>query len=143
MRKSKADKKKGTPKSDVNVSETRQVSSVDMKWKVILFVFGFLLYAQTVNYQYALDDKIVIISNQITTRGFDGVMDHFFYDSMDGFWAEQYGIDVEDLDKDALVAGGRYRPLSLVTYAIEYELFGENPWWSHLINALLYCFILN
>jgi len=138
MRKSKADKKKGTPKSDVNVSETRQVSSVDMKWKVILFVFGFLLYAQTVNYQYALDDKIVIISNQITTRGFDGVMDHFFYDSMDGFWAEQYGIDVEDLDKDALVAGGRYRPLSLVTYAIEYELFGENPWWSHLINALLY-----
>lgn len=138
MRKSKADKKKATPPSEDQVKNISKVPQVDMKWKVILFVFGFLLYAQTVNFEYALDDKIVIISNQITTRGFDGVMDHFFYDSMDGFWAEQYGIDVADLDKDALVAGGRYRPLSLVSYAIEYELFGENPWWSHLINALLY-----
>ncbi|UTW67531.1 tetratricopeptide repeat protein [bacterium SCSIO 12643] len=138
MRKSKADKKKVTPPSEDKAQNISKAPQVDMKWKVILFVFGFLLYAQTVNFEYALDDKIVIISNQITTRGFDGVMDHFFYDSMDGFWAEQYGIDVADLDKDALVAGGRYRPLSLVSYAIEYELFGENPWWSHLINALLY-----
>jgi tetratricopeptide (TPR) repeat protein len=138
MRKSKSNKKNVTSNNEVKVKTSIQTTPVETKWRILLFVFGFILYVQTINFDYALDDKIVIISNQITTRGFDGVMDHFFYDSMDGFWANQYGIDVKDLDKDALVAGGRYRPLSLVTYAIEYELFGENPWWSHLINALLY-----
>lgn len=108
------------------------------KWKIVLFIFGFILYANTVNFEYALDDKIVVISNQLTKQGFGGAMGHFFYDSMDGFWAEQYGVSVEDLNKEALVAGGRYRPLSLFTYAIEWELFGESPKMSHFINALLY-----
>lgn len=117
--------------------EFSQVAEIK-KWKIILFLFGFLLYANTVKFDYALDDKIVIISNQLTTQGFGGALDHFFYDSMDGFWASQYGVDVKDLNKDALVAGGRYRPLSLFTYALEWELFGENPGISHFINALLY-----
>ena len=124
------------------IEEKPKVNSVsnliDAKWKVILFLFGFLLYANTISFDYALDDKIVITANQITKQGFDGVVDHFFYDSMDGFWAEQYGISVQDLKKDALVAGGRYRPLSLVTYAIEWELFGERPGLSHFVNAVLY-----
>ena len=113
-------------------------NTVDSKWKIILFVFGFILYANTASFDYVLDDKIVITSNQITAQGFSGMFDHFFYDSMDGFWAKQYGIDVEELNKSALVAGGRYRPLSLVTYSIEYGIFGENPGFSHIINALLY-----
>ena len=108
------------------------------KWKFFLFLIGFLLYANTTTFEYALDDKIVITANQLTTQGFDGAFDHFFYDSMDGFWATQYGVDVADLNKDALVAGGRYRPLSLFTYALEWELFGEKPGISHFINALLY-----
>lgn len=111
---------------------------IDKKWKIIIFLFGFLLYANTINFDYALDDKIVIISNQITMKGFEGMVEHFFYDSMDGFWAEQYGVEVADLQKNALVAGGRYRPLSLVSYALEWELFGENPGLSHIINAILY-----
>ncbi len=123
---------------DESVKPAGFTSAVEMKWKVLLFLFGFLLYANTATFDYALDDKIVIVSNQITTQGFGGVVDHFFYDSMDGFWAAQYGISVEDLNKQALVAGGRYRPLSLVTYALEWELFGENPGLSHLINAILY-----
>ncbi|MEA3444845.1 MAG: tetratricopeptide repeat protein, partial [Bacteroidota bacterium] len=43
-----------------------------------------------------------------------------------------YGKDMN------MVAGGRYRPLSLITFAVEYELFGENPHISHFINILLY-----
>ena len=42
--------------------------------------------------------------------------------------------------------GGRYRPFSLVTFAIEHQIAeGDNPFISHLINILLYsllCFIL-
>ena len=116
-------------------------TGIDKKWKIALFLFGFLLYANTVKYDYTLDDKIVVTSNQITKKGFDGILGHFSHDLMDGFWAEQYGIPVDELKKSSLVAGGRYRPLSVVSYAIEWELFGENPGLSHLINAILYGFI--
>lgn len=108
------------------------------RWKYILALFGFLLYAHTATFDYALDDKIVIINNQITLEGIRGAFGHFIYDSMDGFWAQEYGIPVANLDKDALVSGGRYRPLSLFTYALEWEWFGRNPGVSHLINAILY-----
>ena len=121
-----------------SVKDKSLKSTPTNNWKWVLFLFGFLLYANTINFGYVLDDKIVITSNQITKKGFDGILDHFSHDSMDGFWAEQYGVPVEELDKKALVAGGRYRPLSMVTYAIEWELFGESPGMSHFINALLY-----
>ncbi|MFT6324183.1 MAG: tetratricopeptide (TPR) repeat protein, partial [Halieaceae bacterium] len=107
-------------------------------WKWVVLLFGFLLYVNTVKFDYALDDKIVIMANQLTKQGFEGAFSHFFYDSMDGFWAEQYGLDIADLEKEALVAGGRYRPLSLFSYALEWEFFGENPGVSHFINACLY-----
>ena len=141
MARKKPEKQKPIRQKEVEVTSNNPVKSIpgiENKWKVLLFLFGFILYANTINFDYALDDKIVITSNQITTQGFGGVMTHFFYDSMDGFWAAQYGVSVEDLNKDALVAGGRYRPLSLVTYAIEWELFGHNPGLSHIINAILY-----
>ncbi len=120
------------------VSEPAKVEKIPNKWKLVLFLFGFLLYANTVNFGYVLDDKIVVTANQITKKGFEGVLDHFTHDLMDGFWAEQYGISVDDLEKNSLVVGGRYRPLSVATYAIEWELFGESPGISHLINAFFY-----
>lgn len=122
--------------SEPAISDSKK--DVFKNWKWIVFAIGFLLYANTANFEYALDDKIVIITNQITTQGIGSSFDHFFYDSMDGFWAQQYGVDVSQLNKDALVAGGRYRPLSLFTFSIEYGLFGESPGISHVINALLY-----
>jgi len=36
------------------------------------------------------------------------------------------------------LTGGRYRPLSLVTFAIDKQLFGNEPGAKHLVNALLY-----
>jgi tetratricopeptide (TPR) repeat protein len=38
------------------------------------------------------------------------------------------------------LSGGRYRPLSIATFAIEYELFGLKPHISHFINVLLFAF---
>ena len=36
------------------------------------------------------------------------------------------------------VVGGRYRPLSIATFALEYQFFGQNPHISHLNNILLF-----
>ncbi|QTN37768.1 tetratricopeptide repeat protein [Cryomorphaceae bacterium] len=94
----------------------------------LIAAVSLVLYANTLGNEYALDDAIAITSNQFTKQGFAGIPDLFKYDTFTGF----FGTTKE------LVAGGRYRPLSLVTFAIEYQLFGENPGVSHFFNILFY-----
>lgn len=96
--------------------------------KFILFLFAFLLYANTIPFDFALDDKLYITHNEFTKQGFSGIKDILTTDLFVGFYGRQKN----------LVAGGRYRPLSLVTFAIEYQVFGKNPHIGHFINALLY-----
>jgi tetratricopeptide (TPR) repeat protein len=95
---------------------------------LIVVVLAFLFYGNTIPNEYALDDSIVITENQFTRQGLEGIDDIFTNGTFTGFFG----------DEKTLVAGGRYRPLSLVTFAVEYEIFGENPHISHLINILLY-----
>jgi tetratricopeptide (TPR) repeat protein len=95
-----------------------------------LFLLGFLLYANTFGHQYALDDAIVIYDNEFTQKGVEGIGDILKYDTFRGFFKVE--------GKEQLVSGGRYRPLTLVLFAIEVELFGLNPLVGHLVNALLY-----
>lgn len=38
------------------------------------------------------------------------------------------------------VDAGLYRPITLASYAFNYSLFGESPFWFHLINLSLYAF---
>ncbi|MDP1623763.1 MAG: tetratricopeptide repeat protein [Bacteroidales bacterium] len=98
---------------------------------LLIFLLAFLLYGNTLTHDYALDDLIVIKENSFTKNGFAGIKDIFSFDSFTGFFGAE----------KKLVAGGRYRPLSIATFAIEYELSGGlNPFLSHLINILLYAF---
>jgi len=99
-------------------------------WKAaILFVLPFLLYYQSTEFGYVLDDQIVITDNNFTTSGLAGIGDLLTTESMTGYFGEQKN----------LVQGNRYRPLSLITFAVEYEIAGGlNPSLSHWINILLY-----
>ncbi len=98
--------------------------------KVLIFAFAFLLYGNTLTHDYTQDDAIVIYDNMFTTQGFSGIPGILKYDTFYGFFKVE--------GKDKLVAGGRYRPLTLVMFAVEYALFGENPFIGHLGNILLY-----
>lgn len=102
--------------------------STNHKFKYFLFLFAFLLYANTIPFDYTLDDKLYITHNEFTKKGFSGIKDILTTDLFVGFYGRQKN----------LVAGGRYRPLSLVTFAIEYQFFGKNPHIGHFMNALLY-----
>lgn len=99
-------------------------------WKVaVLMVVGLFIYYQTANYGYVLDDQIVITDNQFTKKGFSGIYEILSTESMTGYFGAQQN----------LVQGNRYRPLSLVTFAMEYGIFNElKPGVSHIINLLLY-----
>ena len=94
----------------------------------IIVLFCFILYANTLTHEYAIDDAIVITQNEFTKQGIKGISNILSYDTFMGFFGK----------KKNLLAGGRYRPFSLITFAIEYQFFGENPFVSHLGNILLY-----
>ncbi len=95
---------------------------------IILAALAIIPYWQSLNYDYVLDDQIVISKNDYTKKGFSGIWDILRTESMAGYFGEQ---------KD-LVAGARYRPLSIVTFAVEYRLMPDNPWIGHLGNILFY-----
>ena len=94
----------------------------------IIFAFTFAIYGNSFKNQYALDDAMVITQNNYVKKGFGGISDIFTNDLFTGFFGK----------KKSLVEGGRYRPLSLITFAVEYEIFGENPHISHFFNVLFY-----
>lgn len=98
--------------------------------RVIIFMFGFLLYANTLSYDFTQDDAIVIYDNMYTTQGIKGIPGILEYDTFYGFFKEA--------GKANLVAGGRYRPFSLIVFAVLYEFFGNNPFGFHLFTVLLF-----
>ena len=93
----------------------------------LIFAFAFLLYANTLDLKFALDDSLMITENKYTVSGIKGIPDILSHDAFEGF-----------LGKNNLLPGGRYRPLSQIMFATEYEFFGANPIPGHLINVLLY-----
>lgn len=97
---------------------------------IVLFLFAILLYANTLTHGYTQDDAIVLYDNMFTTEGVEGISGILKYDTFYGFFKEE--------GKAQLVAGGRYRPLSLIFFAIGWELFGDAPLLFHLMNVLWY-----
>jgi len=90
---------------------------------------SFFLYVQTLPYEFVLDDQIVVSENSFVKQGVAGIDDLLLTESFVGYFGEQ---------KD-LIPGARYRPLSMITYAIEYTIFGGlNSRMNHLVNVILY-----
>lgn len=102
--------------------------------KLILLVTAFVFYGNSIPHGYALDDGLVLSENKFVKEGIDGIGQIFMHDSF-------YG----SIGDAANLTGGRYRPLSLAVFAIEYEFVGNNPVVFHFMNVLLYaltCIVL-
>ena len=99
----------------------------------VLALLSFGLYSHSLTYEYVLDDKMVMNENAYVLEGFSGIGNIFAKESFTGYLDHiGYGNNRD------LVAGGRYRPLSIATFAIETAIFGQKPAISHFINILLY-----
>lgn len=91
--------------------------------KYLPAILGLALYLGSLGHGYVLDDNLIITNNSYVQQGFSGISDIISKNYANGFQNFNDGL---------------YRPLSVVSFAIEHALFGENPAISHLINALLY-----
>lgn len=93
----------------------------------LIFVLVFVLYGNSIRNNYALDDNYVTVTtpekpnNPRIEKGIKGIPKLFTT-----HYVESGSQSFE------------YRPLVLVTFAIEYQLFGSNPHISHFISILLY-----
>jgi hypothetical protein len=96
----------------------------------LLFGFAFLLYANTLTHGFVLDDDIVIHQNMYTQKGVEGIPGILTKDTFFGYFKVE--------GKDNLVSGGRYRPLTLVIFALLYQLFGPNTFMFHLLTVSLF-----
>ena len=68
-----------------------------------IIMLSMAVYLNTLSFEHALDDDIVIVNNIFTEKGIKGIPDLLTKDSFHGFFKK----------KKNLVSGGRYRPLSL------------------------------
>ncbi|MBC8154834.1 MAG: tetratricopeptide repeat protein [Bacteroidetes bacterium] len=89
---------------------------------LVLVLVAVALYANTFGHKYALDDIAAVGQNLFVKQGLKGIPDLLRTE----FW------------HFSNISLGYYRPLSLITFAIEQEYFKDNPGISHMINTGLY-----
>lgn len=83
---------------------------------IIIGIVGFVFYITSVNNEYALDDGIIIHQNDHVIKGVRGIKGILTRDAYESFYRRMCATDQ--------LAGGRYRPLSVVSFAIEQEFMG-------------------
>jgi len=118
---------------DKEISEKKKIGTVPPTYPgnrktnrlifLALFAFTFLLYGNTLKHDYVLDDDIVTRGNKFVQQGIEGISSLV----KKGYY---YGFNGDN--------EGAYRPLVSINFAIEKELFGNNPHASHFFNVLFY-----
>jgi len=83
---------------------------------ILIGIIGFTFYITSINGEYALDDGIIIHQNDHVLKGFRGIPDIMTKDAYESFYRRMCATDQ--------LAGGRYRPLSVVSFAIEQQFLG-------------------
>lgn len=99
---------------------------------IILIVVALGLNINTIFNDYAVDDSIVLTKNNFVKKGISGIPEIL---SEGYFKGSQTGQAKE-------FSGGRFRPLTLVIFAVEYQFFGSNPFVSHSINVVLFLLLI-
>lgn len=86
-----------------------------------LFALSFLLYLNTIGNDFSMDDSFVTRGHPFVTKGFDGIKE---------IMTSPYLNDQK--------LKGEFRPIAQISFAIEYQFFGENPHINHFFNVLIY-----
>lgn len=92
-------------------------------WAWLPAVLGFLVYANTLNFGFVLDDYAAILENTSTQKGIAALGEIFST-------SYRYGY--------ILIADELYRPLPKAIFAIFWDLFPNNATPGHLVNVLLF-----
>ena len=122
MTQNKLKKSKSPIKVTKTFTETKLKFAVNYYAGIVIAAVTFLIYMNTFMLSYALDDSAAITDNKFVQQGISGIPKLMTTD----FWY---------FSGPSL---GYYRPLSLITFAIEYQFFGLSPHIGHFNNVMLF-----
>lgn len=103
----------------------KKPSRIQLYTALWFLILAFILYGQSVNNGYNIDDNYVVEEHEQVQKGIKGIPEIFssrYHQKRDQYFG--------------------YRPLTIVVYAIEYQIFGNNPSVFHLLNILWYAVLL-
>ncbi len=86
---------------------------------IIVALLALALNINTFKHEYALDDTIVIVKNEYVHEGFAGIPSILTKDAFDSYYRQ--------FNSSNQLSGGRYRPLSIVSFAVEQQFLGAHP----------------
>ena len=89
----------------------------------ICFIFAFILYSNTFNHSFVLDDYDAYATNSVVKKGIQGIPIILNTNY-------RYGIN--------MLCDNIYRPLSQIMFAIEWQIAPNNPHLSHFLNVFFY-----
>ena len=115
------DKFKNEPAAQIKAKGSNSVSLLIPG--LIIFLLGFILYSNTLNHQFTLDDYSVILENRLTKQGASAIPEIFKT-------SYRYGYYFTD---DNL-----YRPIVKSMFALEWGMAPQNATPGHWMNVLLF-----
>jgi len=89
----------------------------------LIFGVAFVVYFNTINHGYVLDDFSTIKDNRVATQGPIAIGDIFTHFYRFGYYTADDGL---------------YRPLPVAIFSIEWWVAPNNPSLAHFVNVLLY-----
>lgn len=91
---------------------------------ILIVLSVWVVYGNTLSHQFAADDNIVLLENERVQAGMSDLLS-LFKNIKSEQTQHRYG----------------YRPITLLSFALEVELFGLNPLWLHFGNLVFYSFL--
>ena len=114
---SKAIQKPQPPQSPKPIQPPQKIKKL---WiRVVLVAAVLIMYGSSVNYEFTIDDNIFYLKHSSVQKGLSGIPETFTYGSL-----EKY---------NKMTGLQPYRPVTLSSFAIQKQLFGEKT-----INGFLY-----
>ncbi|MEO8236323.1 MAG: tetratricopeptide repeat protein [Flavobacterium sp.] len=111
-------------KSKNSTAEIKTEKIISYSWMFwLLGIVSFFLFANTLMHGFVLDDIAVIEQNKFVKNGIAGIPDILTTFYWQGYWDSNAGL---------------YRPMSLISFAIEWQFMPNNPFIHHFCNVILY-----
>jgi protein O-mannosyl-transferase len=117
--------KQNTNKNKKNVKPTSSGSMTNIYFRIGIILLAFILYGQSIDYAFTLDDDLFYVKNQTVLQGIKGIPQLFQENSLYGFFRSN---NIDDV----------YRPVTLSSFAIQKELAGISSKAGHSFNIIVY-----
>ncbi|MEI6815417.1 MAG: tetratricopeptide repeat protein [Bacteroidota bacterium] len=121
---------KKKPQPQENKANPKTAKALKFTLAFLVAAFAFMLYAQSIGFDFAYDDVGVIKENKLVHKGFGGISTLMKTDRL-------YGFDGNRTPE--------YRPTSLVLFAVVWQFFPNSSAAAHFVNVLLFaltCYLL-